>query len=79
MVEKPPKLITKLAKIVASFMLKHLESSMHPFVISIEPFSNSQMGEGKILNIGSSAVIMTKKILIITPTDKMLNAESVTI
>ena len=78
-VDSPPKLITKLARIIASFKFCSLEISMHPFVISMLPCKTSLIGEGKRLKMGLNAVITTKKIAIITPTESILSAESITI
>ena len=79
MVESPPKLIIKVAIIVAAKGLNALLSSIHPRVISISPAKGADIKLGKSDKMGEREVMITKKIAIIVPTEITLNALSITI
>ena len=78
MVDKPPKLITKVDAKILHLLLYEVAISRQPFVISIIPSKIEESCGGKILKIGASEVIITKKIAMIVPTEIMLSAESST-
>ena len=78
MVEIPPKLITKLARIVARNLFEILLSEMQPFVISITPCKKQDSVCGKKLKTGAKLSMITKKIVMIQPTDKIEIVESKT-
>ena len=76
MVDNTPKLITKVQAIIPILPLKNFAISVQPLVISIRPSSTPTICVGKMEKIGFNAVIITKNIAIIAPTDNMLNIES---
>ena len=78
MLEKPPKLITKVADTVAARGVKFCAIEWQPFVISTTPSAIVEIGRGKRLKIGESEVITTKKIAIIVPTYKIFSVDSCT-
>ena len=79
MVEIPPKLITKVDATIARLNGMFFAISMHPFVISTMLSRTLATGAGKREKIGDSERMTTKNIAIITPTEIMLSAESITI
>ena len=78
-VESPPKLIINVAPTAAQIPLKFFEIDIHPFVISISPSITQESWGGNRENKGLKAVVMTKKMAIIAPTDIMFKAESIII
>ena len=77
-VEIPPKLITKLQRIVASVLLGNADNEMLPFVISIVPSRNPCSADGKKENKGDKVSMMIKKMVIKQPTDRIESVEFVT-
>ena len=69
MVEKPPKLIIKLAQIIAVLKGSMLEMSRQPLVNSTSPPKKADIGEGKSDKRGEREEITTKNIAIIAPTE----------
>lgn len=77
--EIPPKLITKLAKITASFMFDRVDKLKQPFVISTMPSSKAEIFSGNRLKIGDRHSIIIKNMVIMQPTDSMARVEERTI
>ena len=75
MVEIPPKLITKLARQVASFRFFRLLKLRQPFVISITPFKKAERCAGSSEKMGEKHSIIIKKIVIIVPTESIAVVE----
>ena len=75
MVEIPPKLITKLARQVASFRFFRLLKLRQPFVISITPFKKAEREVGSSEKMGEKHSIIIKKIVIIVPTESIAVVE----
>ena len=71
MVEIPPKLITKLARQVASFKFFKLLKLRQPFVISITPLKKAEKEVGRSKKMGENFQI---DIVISTPRFKMRKA-----
>lgn len=71
-VEKPPKVMTneQIGKIIFDEIGK-IESSIHPFVISMHPHKKEDTKGGKMLNIGLKHSTTIKKNIMIAPTLKI--------
>ena len=77
-VEMPPKLITKLQRIVARVLFCSADKERQPFVISITPSKRPFMGGQKRESKGEKVSIMIKKIAIKQPTERIERVEFVT-